>query len=87
MIANEICMVSLVDPKRQYFETYVLMVSLRPDAVSYIRKMEKERQARQHGAQQDNRSFVQKYVSRKIFWFFKEDTFKFRTVIFYSLFL
>uniref|UniRef100_A0A0R3S1U7 ER membrane protein complex subunit 10 n=1 Tax=Elaeophora elaphi TaxID=1147741 RepID=A0A0R3S1U7_9BILA len=32
-----------------------------PDAVSYIRKMEKERQARQHGAQQDNRSFIQKY--------------------------
>ncbi|KAL3990614.1 hypothetical protein ACH3XW_32505 [Acanthocheilonema viteae] len=32
-----------------------------PDTVSYIRKMEKERQARQHGAQQDNRSFIQKY--------------------------
>ncbi|EFO19165.1 hypothetical protein LOAG_09329 [Loa loa] len=32
-----------------------------PDAVSYIRKMEKERQARQHGAQQDNRTFIQKY--------------------------
>ncbi|VDK76725.1 unnamed protein product [Litomosoides sigmodontis] len=32
-----------------------------PDSVSYIRKMEKERQARQHGAQQDNRSFIQKY--------------------------
>uniref|UniRef100_A0A915PJS6 ER membrane protein complex subunit 10 n=1 Tax=Setaria digitata TaxID=48799 RepID=A0A915PJS6_9BILA len=32
-----------------------------PDTVSYIQKMEKERQARQHGAQQDNRSFIQKY--------------------------
>lgn len=36
----------------------------RPDTVSYIRKMEIERQARQQGAQQDNRSFIQKYVSR-----------------------
>lgn len=32
-----------------------------PETVSYIQKMEKERQARQHGAQQDNRSFLQKY--------------------------
>lgn len=31
--------------------------------MSYIQKMEKERQARQHGAQNDNRSFIQKYVS------------------------
>lgn len=30
--------------------------------MSYIQKMEKERLARQHGAQQDNRSFLQKYV-------------------------
>ncbi|VDO35612.1 unnamed protein product [Brugia timori] len=47
--------------KRQFFEMCTLMVSLRPDTISYIRKMEKERQARQHGAQQDNRSFIQKY--------------------------
>lgn len=33
-----------------------------PDTESYIQKMEKERQARQHGAQQDNRSWFQKYV-------------------------
>uniref|UniRef100_A0A0N4ULP8 ER membrane protein complex subunit 10 n=1 Tax=Dracunculus medinensis TaxID=318479 RepID=A0A0N4ULP8_DRAME len=32
-----------------------------PDTMSYIQKMEKERQARQHGAQNDNRSFIQKY--------------------------
>uniref|UniRef100_A0A0M3I714 ER membrane protein complex subunit 10 n=1 Tax=Ascaris lumbricoides TaxID=6252 RepID=A0A0M3I714_ASCLU len=32
-----------------------------PDTMSYIQKMEKERLARQHGAQQDNRSFLQKY--------------------------
>uniref|UniRef100_A0A0N5CPQ2 ER membrane protein complex subunit 10 n=1 Tax=Thelazia callipaeda TaxID=103827 RepID=A0A0N5CPQ2_THECL len=32
-----------------------------PDTISYIQKMEKERQSRQHGAQQDKRSFIQKY--------------------------
>ncbi|KAK0407181.1 hypothetical protein QR680_019057 [Steinernema hermaphroditum] len=32
-----------------------------PDTVSYLQKMERERQARQHGAQQDNRSFIAKY--------------------------
>lgn len=32
-----------------------------PDTESYIQKLEKERQARQQGAQQDNRSWLQKY--------------------------
>ncbi|TKR83020.1 hypothetical protein L596_016677 [Steinernema carpocapsae] len=32
-----------------------------PDTVSYLQKMERERHARQHGAQQDNRSFIAKY--------------------------
>uniref|UniRef100_A0A1I7Y2M3 ER membrane protein complex subunit 10 n=1 Tax=Steinernema glaseri TaxID=37863 RepID=A0A1I7Y2M3_9BILA len=32
-----------------------------PDTVSYLQKMERERQNRQHGAQQDNRSFIAKY--------------------------
>uniref|UniRef100_A0A914VQN6 ER membrane protein complex subunit 10 n=1 Tax=Plectus sambesii TaxID=2011161 RepID=A0A914VQN6_9BILA len=32
-----------------------------PDTQSYIQKMDKERTARQHGAQADNRSFIAKY--------------------------
>ncbi|MFH4982223.1 hypothetical protein AB6A40_008932 [Gnathostoma spinigerum] len=32
-----------------------------PDTISYIKKLEKEKLTRQQGAQQDNRSFIQKY--------------------------
>ena len=36
-----------------------------PDVVSYLSKLEEEKRARQHGAAQDNRSFIAKYVSHK----------------------
>ena len=36
-------------------------VSFSPDTVSYLQRMEEERRARQQGATQDNRSFLQKY--------------------------
>lgn len=34
-----------------------------PDTQSYLDKMDKEKKARQHGAESDNRSFLAKYVS------------------------
>lgn len=39
--------------------TYLLFFS--PETQAYIQKVEKERIARQHGAQTDNRSFIAKY--------------------------
>ena len=34
-----------------------------PDVQSYLEKVEREKRARQHGAEGDNRSFLAKYVS------------------------
>ena len=34
-----------------------------PDTVAYLQRLEEEKRARQHGATQDNRSFLAKYVS------------------------
>ena len=37
--------------------------SFSPDTATYLQRMEDEKKARQHGATQDNRSFLAKYVS------------------------
>ena len=34
-----------------------------PDTVAYLQRLEEEKRSRQHGAAQDNRSFLAKYVS------------------------
>lgn len=36
-----------------------------PDTASYLQRLEDEKRARQHGASQDNRSFLAKYVSQR----------------------
>uniref|UniRef100_A0A0N5AWK7 ER membrane protein complex subunit 10 n=1 Tax=Syphacia muris TaxID=451379 RepID=A0A0N5AWK7_9BILA len=48
---------------KETFKTFSepVCVIILPETEFYIQKMEKERQARQHGAQQDNRSWLQKY--------------------------
>lgn len=44
-----------------------------PDTAAFVQKMEREKRAKQHGADADNRSFLAKYVRRK--WCGKFDVF------------
>lgn len=41
----------------------MIYIFYRPDTATFIHKMEREREAKEKGANQDNRSFLAKYVS------------------------